>query len=169
VLAILLVAVVGALVAQPITQILGLNPDSLTLRVVSIQSGYRLGMSSALIGVGWAGVGDGTEPSETAFPPFNLWINVLRGLGIPGVILLSAYLLSVLSGAAQRPRTMLLFGSAFVMLSLSEMTLYAGSRLTLLFFAMSMIACTPRSRNCGGGNDVDGRRSETPRASQGRR
>jgi hypothetical protein len=121
---------------QAFTPELGLEPGSLSLRVVSWQTGVALVSASPWIGSGWSAA----LPVGGAVVPYNLWINVAASLGIPAAILLAGFFLSLLhsfvrsAGAVATAAFAYLL--AFLVLSLSEMTVYAAAPGTIAFFVL---------------------------------
>jgi O-Antigen ligase len=131
-------AVLGFLAIGPLTARLDLNASSGGVRLDSIRYGIAAAKDSPVTGHGWASQSTQTtlaRPQEPAArPAFNLFVNVAAALGLPGVALLVTYLIQLFRELARGPRDAFLFGAAFFALSLTEMTIYAGSLGTVLFF-----------------------------------
>ncbi|MEW6155094.1 MAG: O-antigen ligase family protein [Actinomycetota bacterium] len=140
-----LLVVGGAALYGPATQAFDLNPASREFREVSIERGLRAGLSSPLFGKGWS-ANLPTDPEEAAarraqnrafasdVQPYNLLVSTFAFTGVPGVLLLGAFLASSMHTMIGRDRTGVLFATAFLTLSVAEMTLYAQSLGTVLFF-----------------------------------
>jgi len=132
---------------------LSLNEDSVQLRSESWQYGLQLAAGHPLLGVGWAsgnadieeGVVRGLPPihAQDTFAPYNLWINLAASTGIVGAALFTMFLVTLGRGyiaattahPAARAGIVLLVG--FVVLSVSEMTLYAAAPATINFLLLS--------------------------------
>ena len=145
VLAIIVIgAVLGLQVVDRVTETLGLNPSSRDYRAESIEAGIRSGLAHPVLGSGWAAVdrvdAQGRQiASDAIVLPYNLLINVFTSVGTLGVVLLLLWLVALLRLLTPGRGAPLLFVTAFLALSVSEMTLYAGSTLTVLFFVYAGI------------------------------
>jgi hypothetical protein len=151
-IAFLVVAVlaIGYVAYTPVTHAFGLNVSSFELRQQSIVQGIREGTDSPLFGRGWAAFSERTATELTEATPdggsaYNTFVNLFAATGIVGVTLFAGFLLSLLRRVAA-DRTVLLFTVAFVTLSFTETTLYAGSLLTLVFFVYAGLARVPPRR-----------------------
>jgi hypothetical protein len=141
--AVLLILGVGALigfkVVGEVTFRLGLNADSADYRLDNIAAGLRSGLAHPLTGAGWANpvavdnLGQVHQGTSTALP-YNLFVNVFAATGFPGVILLSLFLWMLLGRLVVRADAPFMFVVVFLAMSLTEMPLFAGSLLTVLFF-----------------------------------
>lgn len=136
---IMVLAVVGFQVVGRVTEALGLNPASRDYRAESIEEGIRSGLAQPIFGSGWATVdlvdAQGRPMVSDEFVvPYNLLINVFTSVGTLGVVLLLLWLVALLRLLTPSRGAPLLFVTAFLALSVTEMTLYAGSTLTVLFF-----------------------------------
>ncbi|WBB61984.1 O-antigen ligase family protein [Streptomyces sp. WMMC500] len=141
VVVLLCMAVLGFEIVDSVSQRFGLNGDSVGYRVHSVVNGIRDGMANPVFGSGWGEVSSmeylrqhlSDTPEEVL--PYNLFISVFAFTGVPGLLLLTLFLAVLLiSLRAARSDAPLLFTVAVLAMSLSEMTLFAGSMLTLLFF-----------------------------------
>lgn len=133
------VALIGFEFVGLVTERLDLNADSASYRVDSIMNGIRSGLAHPIFGSGWAhveyvdGQGQIVQGVE-AVVPYNLFINVFTSVGLPGLVLFGAFLWTLLGPLVRRKDAPLLFVGAVLAMSLTEMTIYAGSLLTVLFF-----------------------------------
>jgi hypothetical protein len=112
----------------------GLEPQSITLRIESWRTALMLMEAEPLLGHGWA-LGQLLE--QGLRPPFNLWLNIGASTGFVGVVLLSAFLFRLIRTLSRSEiplaRVWFPYLVGFLILSLGEMTLYAGSPLTIEF------------------------------------
>ena len=121
---------------EAFTPELGLSTGSLGLRVVSWQTGVALVRASPWLGTGWSSA----LPVEGAVVPYNLWINVAASLGIPAVVLLAGFFLSLVRSFTRSGGMLataaLAYLLAFLALSMSEMTFFASAPGTIAFFVL---------------------------------
>ncbi|TDC24899.1 O-antigen ligase domain-containing protein [Streptomyces sp. 8K308] len=134
-------AVLGFKIVDSVSQRFGLNGDSVGYRVHSIVNGIRDGLANPVFGSGWGEISSmeylrqhlSDLPEEVR--PYNLFVSVFTFTGVPGLLLLTLFLAALLGPLlAARRGAPLLFTVAVLTMSLSEMTFFAGSMLTLLFF-----------------------------------
>ena len=139
------IAIVGFKFVGTLSDQLGLNQDSANYRLSSVINGIQSGMLHPLFGSGWATVDfvdsdygiSSTVGKTSAINPYNLFVNVFASVGYPGVILLAIFLWTLMGHLVQRKQAPYYFAVAFFAISLTEMTLFAGSMLTVLFFVYS--------------------------------
>lgn len=132
----------GALIYGPATGFFDLNNQSKDIREQSISRGVQAGLSSPLFGHGWsAQLAPGADQVETGDPditgdqqPYNLFASAFAFLGFPGLVLLLLFISELIRSVADLDRTATLFCAAFLTLSLTEMTIYAQSLGTVIFF-----------------------------------
>lgn len=144
----------GFLTVDALTSRLGLNAESGDFRIENITNGIRSGLARPVFGSGWANaivvdpLGN-VRPNATAVVPYNLFINVFAGLGIIGLVLLLGFVWTLLGRVLDRRDAPAYFVVAFLALSLTEMTLYAGSLLTLIFFVyLGLVLRSPDGEAC---------------------
>ncbi|MGP3966385.1 O-antigen ligase family protein [Streptomyces sp. 6N223] len=134
-------AVLGFTIVDWVSRRFGLNEDSIGYRVHSIGNGIRDGLANPVFGSGWGEVSSmehlrqhlSDTPEEVR--PYNLFVSVFAFTGVPGLLLLTLFLAALLRPLLAAPRgAPLLFTVAVLAMSLSELTFFAGSMLTLLFF-----------------------------------
>lgn len=148
-------AVVGFQIVSPISEALGLNTTSGDLRYRSIASGIRSGIENPIFGTGWANAsligpyGIALPSSEGQALPYNLFVNVFMSVGVPGLLLFVLFLSALLKRLTERRDACLLFTVAVLAMSLTEMTIYAGSTLTLLLFIYAGIGFNDRPERPG--------------------
>jgi hypothetical protein len=131
------IVAMGFVLYGPVTDRFRLNPQSAEVRQESINEGIIRGRQRPLIGVGWASFS--TDPSsalQSTLPsPFNVFVTLFAYTGLVGLGLFCIWawrlIETMLRRRAWRP---LLFVLPFLVLSLSEPSLYAGSLMTILFF-----------------------------------
>lgn len=137
----LAVAVIALLLYGPVTSAFELNPESAQLRSGTIESGLEAGIASPLLGTGWAAplevVRDETGRVVEGRPPFNVLVAVFAYLGICGVGAYGMFLWSSLGTLQHRCRDAFVFAATFIVLSMVEPLLYAGSLATFLFFLLT--------------------------------
>ncbi|MGR8010906.1 O-antigen ligase family protein [Streptomyces hypolithicus] len=139
-----------------VTQWLGLNSFSEVLRRQSVVNGIRSGLENPVFGSGWGHVSSmdhfqvaGWNPTRYVMP-YNLFVNVFAAVGLPALLALVLFLGGLLRRQACRRDAPLLFTVAVLAMSLTEMTLYAGSTQTLLFFVyagMGLGSAVPLDRS----------------------
>lgn len=133
------VALIGFQVVGRVTAALGLNDSSAAYRIDNISNGLRAGIAHPLVGSGWANV-VGVDTSGAILntgevvQPYNLFINVFASVGVLGLVLLLAWLWTLLGRLVRRKDTPFYFVVAVLAMSFTEMPFYAGSLLTVLFF-----------------------------------
>jgi len=155
----IIVAAVAFWVQAELAPRLSLQPESLLVRVASWESAIALIESQPFTGYGWA-VGIAEIPAGSV-PPYNLWLNVAASAGIVGALLMTGFLASLvrelIKAAHRLPRLYLAFLAGFLVLSLGEMTLYAGSPSSIVFFVLggSGLAASHTTRNTMRRNDFD--------------
>lgn len=136
----LTLGVLGLRTVDWVTERFGLNEASIDYRAHSIGNGIRDGLANPLFGSGWGNVSSmahlrahlSNAPEEVR--PYNLFVSVFAFVGAPGLLLLTLALGGLLRVLISRQGAPLLFTVAVLAISLTEMTLYAGSMTTLLFF-----------------------------------
>ncbi|CAL9677859.1 hypothetical protein SUDANB105_08170 (plasmid) [Streptomyces sp. enrichment culture] len=133
-------AFAGLKTVDLVTEWLGLNSFSAVLRHQSVVNGIRAGLENPLFGTGWGRVStmehflvSGWDATRQVMP-YNLFVNVFASVGLPALLALVLFLGGLLRRLARRRDAPLLFTVAVLAMSLTEMTLYAGSMQTLLFF-----------------------------------
>lgn len=166
-------AVLGFEIVDSVSQRFGLNGDSVGYRVHSIVNGIRDGMANPVFGSGWGEVSSmeylrerlSDTPEEVL--PYNLFVSVFAFTGVPGLLLLTLFLAALLGSLrTARSDAALLFTVAVLAMSLSEMTFFAGSMLTLLFFVYAGLAFGREDgAACGDGPVKDGNPPSTGRGS----
>jgi hypothetical protein len=135
-------ALLGLQTVNRVTGVFGLNTFSADYRWQTIVAGMRRGLENPLFGSGWgyASSVDDLRMSVYAYPtldqvlPYNLFVCVFASVGLPGVLLLVVFLGRLLHRLVATREAPLLFTVAVLAMSMTEMTLYAGSMLTVLFF-----------------------------------
>ncbi|MFK4106524.1 O-antigen ligase family protein [Streptomyces sp. NPDC019531] len=163
----LLLAALGLMAVDWVTQEFGLNEYSTYLRTQSIVNGIHNGLEHPLLGSGWGQVASMSHfqplTSEAVDPvyPYNLFIGVLTFAGAPGVLMLVMFFGGLLRHLVSRRQAALLVTLDFLAHSVAEMSLYAGSMQTLLFFIYAGMGLAPT----GGATQPSQRVS--PLASQG--
>ncbi|MGW7355802.1 O-antigen ligase family protein [Streptomyces sp. NPDC054802] len=144
-------ALLGLQTVSWVTAVFGLNSTSAEYRWQTIEAGLRRGFESPLFGSGWgyaSSLNDQSVPSHIyqavdQVLPYNLFVCVFASVGVPGVLLLALFLCRLLHRLVARRGAPLLFTVAVLAMSLTEMTLYAGSMLTLLFFTYAGMGLAP--------------------------
>jgi hypothetical protein len=142
---------IGLIVVAPLTRTLGLNETSADLRIQSISNGIQSGLAHPLLGSGWASISvvDLSSPSRATINqytlPFNLFVNIFTSVGLPGVLLFLAFFAILLRRLSMTREAPLLFTVAVLAMSITEMTIYAGSTLTILFFIYAGMGLNDRS------------------------
>ncbi|MGW0828103.1 O-antigen ligase family protein [Streptomyces sp. NPDC002845] len=150
-----------------VTRWFGLNPASGDLRVVSVVNGIRAGLEDPVFGAGWGYVSSvehlriSASGAADQIQPYNLLVNVFASAGLPAVLMLMLFLGELLRRLTLHRAAPLLFTVGVLAMSLVEMTLYAGSMLTVLFFTYAGMGLGP-ARSAGHGAVVTGAR-EMPR------
>ncbi|MET9567678.1 O-antigen ligase family protein [Streptomyces virginiae] len=160
-----------------VTQWLGLNSFSEVLRTQSVVNGIRSGLENPVFGSGWGHVSSmdhfqvtGWNPIRHVMP-YNLFVNVFASVGLPALLALALFLGALLRRLACRRDAPLLFTVAVLAMSLTEMTLYAGSTLTLIFFVYAGMGLGPaapadrgvvRMRNPTAGHRLTALRTDRP-------
>lgn len=131
---------VGLKTVDLVTEWLGLNGFSAVLRHRSVVNGIRAGLENPFLGSGWSRVStmehfqmSGWDVARQVMP-YNLFVNVFTSVGLPALLALMLFLGGLLRRLARRRDAPLLFTVAVLAMSFTEMTLYAGSMQTLLFF-----------------------------------
>jgi hypothetical protein len=148
---IVLLTVIGVVVVGPLTRMLGLNETSADLRIQSISNGMQSGLAHPLLGSGWASISvvDLSSASRAKINqytlPYNLFVNIFSSVGLPGLLLCLAFFAILLRGLAMTREAPLLFTVAVMAMSITEMTIYAGSTLTILFFIYAGMGLNDRS------------------------
>ncbi|MDQ7857903.1 MAG: O-antigen ligase family protein [Armatimonadota bacterium] len=121
--------------ARPVSERMGLRVEAISLRTESIAEGVRLWLARPFVGWGWAWfAGQGGSEGAVSQSPYNLVVNTLAASGLIGGLLLAAYMGALLARAWASQSRWLPFLVFFIVLSASEMTMFAGSSATLLFF-----------------------------------
>jgi hypothetical protein len=139
---ILLSLAAGWMATGTVTQIAGLSPSSIALRTTSIREGLALWRERPMSGWGWAWWA--RSPTDDLVP-YNLFVNSLAAAGILGGLLVTSYLAALLVRAWRSGSLWVPFLVFFCVLSTSEMTIFAGSAATLLFFFVAgAIHAAPR-------------------------
>ncbi|MGW7468395.1 O-antigen ligase family protein [Streptomyces xantholiticus] len=144
-------ALLGLQTVSWVTSMFGLNSTSADYRWQTIEAGLRRGFESPLFGSGWGYASSGLDHSVPSYLyqavdyvlPYNLFVCVFASVGVPGLLMLVLFLCRLLHGLAVRRGAPLLFTVAVLAMSLTEMTLYAGSMLTLLFFTYAGMGLAP--------------------------
>ncbi|MEV4330802.1 O-antigen ligase family protein [Streptomyces sp. NPDC049597] len=144
-------ALVGLQTVSWVTSVFGLNSTSADYRWQTIEAGLRRGIESPLFGSGWGYASSSIDQAVPSYLyqavdhvlPYNLFVCVFASVGVPGVLLLALFLCRLLRCLVARRGAPLLFTVAVLAMSLTEMTLYAGSTLTLLFFAYAGMGLAP--------------------------
>lgn len=132
-----------------VTQRLDLNSFSAVLRKQSVINGIRSGLEHPVLGSGWGRVSSMDHFQVSGWDtvrqvlPYNLFVNVFASVGLPGLLALVLFLGGLLRRLTRRRDTPLLFTLAVLAMSLTEMTLYAGSMQTLLFFVYAGMGLGP--------------------------
>ncbi|HLL67317.1 MAG TPA: hypothetical protein VK453_16660 [Micromonosporaceae bacterium] len=124
-----------------ITASFGLNRESLEIRQQSIQLGYSAFLDRPGVGHGWASSSKLVEGGLVGFvntSAYNLWIFLGTSTGLVGLILFALFIGS-LGREALDHTTAYLTIVAFLAIALTEMPLYAGSLIALLFFALTAV------------------------------
>jgi hypothetical protein len=154
------VLAIGYVAYTPVTRAFGLNGSSLELRQESIVRGIQEGTDSPLFGRGWAAFAERSSTEVTRATPdggsaYNTFVNTFAATGLVGVVLFAGFLATLLRRVAN-DQTVLLFIVAFVTLSFTETTLYAGSLLTLVFFVYVGLSrvCTDRHISADATNQI---------------
>lgn len=124
----LVLALLGLGTVDLVTRWFGLNQFSGDLRMLSVINGIRAGMEN---------------PVLDQVMPYNLFVAVFAAVGLPAALLLLLFLEELLRRLAPRRATPLLFTVGVLAMSLVEMTLYAGSMLTVLFFTYAGMGLGP--------------------------
>lgn len=124
----LVLALLGLGTVDLVTRWFGLNQFSGDLRMLSVINGIRAGMEN---------------PVLDQVMPYNLFVAVFAAVGLPAALLLLLFLEELLRRLAPRRATPLLFTVGVLAMSLVEMTLYAGSMLTVLFFTYAGMGVGP--------------------------
>ncbi|WP_332111837.1 O-antigen ligase family protein [Streptomyces gossypiisoli] len=138
----------GLTMADLVTRWLELNSFSAVLREQSVINGIRSGLEKPVLGSGWGHAStmdfrvSGWDPTRQVLP-YNLFVNVFATVGLPALLALVLFLGALLRRLARRRDTPLLFTVAVLAMSLTEMTLYAGSMQTLLFFVYAGMGLGP--------------------------
>lgn len=125
-----------------VTAAFDLNPESAELRLRSLESGLTTLRESPLYGAGWSGVATSLDAELLGSRPFNLFVNLASTTGYVGLILFLVFLGMAWRMAGIWDRSSYLFITSFVGLSLSGMSIYAGSTVTLLFFFSAGMAAS---------------------------
>ncbi|WP_237519646.1 O-antigen ligase family protein [Streptomyces sp. HUCO-GS316] len=148
----LLLAALGLMAVDWVTQQFGLNEYSTYLRTQSVVNGIHNGLAHPLLGSGWGQVASmgHFQPltSEAVDPvyPYNLLISVFTFVGVPGVLMLVLFFGGLLRHLVSRRQAPLLVTLDFLAHSVTEMSLYAASMQTLLFFIYAGIGLAPNGR-----------------------
>jgi hypothetical protein len=166
----LALGVLGLRTVDWVTDHFGLNGTSIDFRVHSIGNGIRDGLANPLFGSGWGNVSSMSHlrahiadaPEEVR--PYNLFVSVFAFVGVPGLLLLTLALGGLLHALIARKDAPLLFTVAVLAMSLTEMTLYAGSMLTLLFFVYAGMGLGPAEARRSGPVTARRRSPWAPRA-----
>lgn len=153
------VGVAGVLAAQErLVRDLTLNANSAAIRGRSMDYGLSLAAEHPLTGVGWANATSevgrlapipSTVPGARGeVPPYGLWVNLAATTGFVGAVLFAGFVvalgLSLLHRLERSPlgRAGFVLLSGFVVLSMSETTLYAAAPGTLTFFVLMGMAAS---------------------------
>lgn len=139
----------GLTMVDLVTQWLHLNSSSAVLREQSVMAGIRSGLEQPVLGSGWGHAStmdnfhvSGWDAMRQVLP-YNLFVNVFATVGLPALLALVLFLGALLRRLARRRDAPLLFTVAVLAMSLTEMTLYAGSMQTLLFFVYAGMGLGP--------------------------
>ncbi|HET6359358.1 O-antigen ligase family protein [Streptomyces sp.] len=142
-------ALVGLQTVNWITHEFGLNTFSAAYRWQSIVAGMRSGLENPVFGSGWGyasstyGASAHLYDAVRQVSPYNLFVCVFASVGLPAVLLLVLFLGRLLHRLVSTRDAPLLFIVAVLAMSMTEMTLYAGSMLTLLFFTYAGMGLAP--------------------------
>ncbi|MGW1494269.1 O-antigen ligase family protein [Streptomyces sp. NPDC002402] len=144
-------ALVGLQTVNWITHEFGLNTFSADFRWQSIVAGMRSGLENPVFGSGWGYASSTYDRGASAYiydavrqvSPHNLFVCVFASVGLPAVLLLVLFLGRLLHRLVSTRDAPLLFTVAVLAMSMTEMTLYAGSMLTLLFFTYAGMGLAP--------------------------
>lgn len=142
-------AILGLAAFGTITRRFELNPGSYAIRQESIERGIRSGLDRPITGVGWAGplvtpvTSDAGLTVESTATAQNLFIGLLAALGLVGLGLGCVYLYTSMRLAEQQNPVAFLFIAGFIALSLSGMTWFANSLMTMVFFVYAGTASAP--------------------------
>lgn len=150
----LLLAPPSLLVSSQVTALFGLNGESLDLRVQGISAGLRRLWESPLTGHGWA-VHEAGPAGLFDVPVYNLWVHLGVATGVVGVVLFALYVV-LLSAETTRAPSCFLFLAAVLAMSLTEVPLYGGSIMALLFFALTSVRRGEETGGPGGGAPAAG-------------
>ncbi|MDQ1048318.1 O-antigen ligase family protein [Streptomyces sp. V4I2] len=151
----LVLALLGLGTVDLVTRWFGLNPFSGDLRTLSMINGIHAGMQEPLFGAGWGRIsfvdwaGASVPPSPDPVMPYNLLVGVFASVGLPAALLLLLFLGELLRRLAPQRGTPLLFTVGVLAMSLTEMTFYAGSMLTVLFFVYAGMGLGREPRGLG--------------------
>ncbi|GHH64217.1 hypothetical protein GCM10017673_06480 [Streptosporangium violaceochromogenes] len=145
----LLLAPPSLLAASQVTALFGLNGESLDLRVQGITAGLRRLWENPLTGHGWA-VHETGPAGLLDVPVYNLWVHLGVATGVVGVALFALYVVLLSAETAGAP-SCFLFLTAVLAMSLTEVPLYGGSIMALLFFALTSVRRGEESSGPGGG------------------
>lgn len=126
---------IGFILFDPVTDYFQLGHTSANIRLESVARGIAQAERDPLFGIGWAGLTpqDGFTESGASGSAYNLFVDVTASVGVPGLVLLLGFLGTAIPRLAVKDRTAFSFCGAFLALSLTAMTLFAGSLTTLLF------------------------------------
>ncbi|MFP1628009.1 O-antigen ligase family protein [Streptomyces sp. 5K101] len=144
-------ALLGLTTVSWVTSMFGLNSASGDYRWQTIEAGLRRGFASPLFGSGWGYASSGRDHSVPSYLyqavdyvlPYNLFVCVFASAGVPAVLLLALFMCRLFHRLVAKRGAPLLFTAAVLAMSLTEMTLYAGSMLTLLFFTYAGLGLGP--------------------------
>ncbi|MFF0051721.1 O-antigen ligase family protein [Streptomyces sp. NPDC005498] len=137
----------GLQMVDLVTQWLDLNSFSAVLRRQSVINGISSGLKNPAFGSGWGHVSSMVHFQDwnaiRQVMPYNLFIYVFASVGLPALLALVLFLGELLRRLTSRRGAPLLFTVAILSMSLTEMTLYAGSLQTLLFFIYAGMGLSP--------------------------
>ncbi|WP_327367295.1 O-antigen ligase family protein [Streptomyces sp. NBC_01217] len=137
----------GLQMVDLVTQWLDLNTFSAVLRRQSVINGISSGLKNPAFGSGWGHVSSMVHfqgwNAIRQVMPYNLFVYVFASVGLPALLALVLFLGELLRRLACRRGAPLLFTVAMLSMSLTEMTLYAGSMQTLLFFVYAGMGLGP--------------------------
>jgi O-antigen ligase/polysaccharide polymerase Wzy-like membrane protein len=144
-------ALLGLHTVNWVTRVFGLNTSSADYRWQSVVAGMRRALENPVLGSGWGylsstkdlGVPVYIYEAADRVLPYNLFVSVFASVGVPGLLLLVLFLGRLLHRLVATRDAALLFTVAVLAMSMTEMTLYAGSMLTLLLFTYAGIGLAP--------------------------
>jgi hypothetical protein len=134
----IVVPAVGALVGLPLvpwlTELAHLNPVSGTLRTESMELAIQTFRENPLTGLGWA-YASGPD-ALVQLNAYNLWLFVAASTGAVGVALFATWILLIARDLGARHRVGYLALTLMLAMGLSEMPIYAGSIVSLIYLLL---------------------------------